>query len=484
MTSIVRAFLLPVFFKRDTAPHSGIGSSIVNQASPQCVEETIAALATAVGGALAVIRISGGQAAAVADRAWSGSVPLRNPPFRQVRLGRVLDAEGNVVDQTLAFHLPGPRSYTGEDMVEIHCHGGPLGARLVLLRVLACGARHAEPGEFTRRAFVNGKIDLTQAEAVSDLIQAHSEMALHLANRQLEGRLGSRVAAIYENLMQVFAEVESHLDFVEEDLDWQPVEKLANACKNAERDCRLLLDSRREGEVLRSGIRLVLAGPPNVGKSSLLNAILGRERAIVTHLPGTTRDTLEELAHIRGIPCRVTDTAGLHEAVDLVERSGMDRARASLRQAQIVLWVFDARQPTSLDSEDIPSAARVITVANKADLVAGGIEQARERFADEAVATCALSGEGLDDLFDLIEKSVWDTPHSAEPDVAVSARHAAHLQDSLPLLTDARTNLCHGEWELASVSLRAALEAVGRVIGKTVAPDVLDTIFSKFCIGK
>jgi len=442
--------------------------------------DTIAAFATALGGAVAVIRISGPQAVELAHRVWTGTAPLTSPPFRVLRLGSARNAHGPLDGEVLAVHMPGPHSFTGEDVVELHCHGGALGARLVLLALLDGGCRHAEPGEFTKRAFLNGRIDLTQAEAVADLIGAQSESALHLANRQLGGLLGRRVGELYDLLADLLAEIESRLDFVEEDLDWQSAASVRAGLDQAGDACQTLLASQDEGEILRQGIVLVLAGSPNVGKSSLLNAILGRDRAIVTDIPGTTRDTLEELAHIRGIPVRLVDTAGIREAGNLIERSGIERSRASIRQAQVVLWIVDGSIPYGPQAwrpEEHSFTGPVLVVANKCD---HGIADPPA----DAIRTCAITGQGLEPLFDAIGRAVWQAPHHRESEVAVSARHAHCLNDATSALVAASAALDHEEWELVAAALRDALAALGRITGQTADPDILDTIFARFCIGK
>jgi tRNA modification GTPase len=354
--------------------------------------------------------------------------------------------------------------------------------RLVLRALLRAGARHADPGEFTKRAFINGKMDLLQAEAVADIVGAQSEMALHLANRQLAGSLSGRIGAIHDAVADLLAEVESRMDFPEEDLQWMPPEQMLAGVANARSAIAALLRTKRDGEVLREGIRLVIAGAPNVGKSSLLNAILGRDRAIVTDIPGTTRDTLEELAHVRGIPVRLVDTAGIREAVDEIERSGVERARASVRQAQVVLWVYDAATDGAPAAEPLGECgAPVVMVANKSDLLAA--DGAATIPADH-VAVSAREGTGLESLFDRIEEVVWDRPHASEPECAVSVRHGSLLEQADASLADARSSLEREEWELAAVALRAALDDTGRITGRTVAHDVLEDIFARFCIGK
>ena len=447
-------------------------------------EATIAAFATAVGGPVAIIRISGNGALDTAGAVWRGKEPLDRARPRQLHLGTLVSSTGEVDNKAMAVYMPAPASYTGEDMVEIHCHGGVLGARLALLAVLRHGARHAEPGEFTRRAFVNGKMDLTQAEAVADVINAHTEAALHLANRQLQGVLSREVKALYADLSYLLTEVEVRLDFPEEDLDWLSPAELNTQLGDAAESISRLLASRNEVEVLREGIVRVIVGAPNVGKSSLLNAILGRERAIVTHLPGTTRDTLEELAHIRTIPVRLIDTAGIRNAKDVIEQTGIERSYASMAGAHIVLWVIDASKPYSdQEWENTGSAAETILVANKSD-IAPTLPTDTPAALRGPVATCALTGKGLDTLFDSIEEAVWSRPHPAEPEVAVSARHAVQLETALAEVRDAKNRAVDGEWELVAASLRNATEAVGRITGETAAPDVLDMIFSRFCIGK
>ena len=461
-----------------------VGSAFATRPTPAAgAADTIVACATAIGGPIAIIRLSGPAAVAIAAALWRGRRPLDQAPYRTLRLGQVATAEGTVDDQVLAVYMPGPHSYTGEDVVELHCHGGALAARLVLLGLLQRGGRHAGPGEFTQRAFLNGRLDLTQAEAVADLIAAHSSAALQLANRQLTGLLGRRVNALYDALAAQLADLESRLDFPEEELDWEPVETVREHLARTLAELRQLWASRHEGEVLRQGIRLVLAGTPNVGKSSLLNAILGRDRAIVTDIPGTTRDTLEELAQVRGIPVQLTDTAGLRDSQDSLEQCGMARSRESLRTAQVVLWVFDASLPYAPQAwPDVPTAGALILVGNKKDLA--------ERLAASpplpvgAVLVSAQTGAGLEQLFDAVEHLVWTRPHADESAVAVSARHATLIGGAIPAVEDAMERAKAQEWELAAVALRSALADLGRITGRTADPDVLHTIFSRFCIGK
>lgn len=447
-------------------------------------EDTIAAIATGIGGGLSILRVSGPEALAVAGRVWRGRPRLAAVP-RQLVLGRLGTPGGGTADRCLAVFFPQPASFTGEDVVEFHCHGGALVARTGLALLLANGCRHAEPGEFTRRAFLNGKLDLTQAEAVLEVIQAQSRMALHAANRQLAGSLGRRVDRLWRELSELLAEVEVRLDFVEEDLDWQPPASLGATLAGLGAACGELLSHRREGEILRDGVRLVIAGSPNAGKSSLLNLLLGRDRAIVTAIPGTTRDTLEESLAWRGIPLHLTDTAGLRETTDPVEREGVARSLASIRQAQLVLWVIDLTLPLAGQELDpaLTAGKSVIAVANKMDLGQGQLTPAAVGGLP-LVHVCARSGEGLDALLDELERQVWGGPHAEEPELALNARHAELLREAQTALAEAGPPLAREEYELLAIHLRAALAALGKITGRTVQPDVLDHIFAKFCIGK
>ena len=307
--------------------------------------ETIAAVATPFGpGAISVVRVSGPGAGAVGERALAGFDPDRVSPRMAVRKA-VEDESGAVIDDVLATWFPGPASYTGEDVLEISGHGGVLVTQRVLERLVACGARVAEPGEFTQRAFLNGKLDLTQAEAVMDVISAQSDLALRAAQVQLEGRLGEETEVLRQQVIEVVAHVEAFIDFPEEDIDPETGNSLRERLLASEARIEKLLSTAEQGRLLREGVRTVILGAPNVGKSSLLNQLLGYDRAIVSATPGTTRDTVEEVVNIGGLPVRLIDTAGLRESVDEIEQEGMQRARAVVETADLVLEVCDASAP-------------------------------------------------------------------------------------------------------------------------------------------
>ncbi|MFA7230403.1 MAG: tRNA uridine-5-carboxymethylaminomethyl(34) synthesis GTPase MnmE [Victivallaceae bacterium] len=449
-------------------------------------EDTIAAICTGTGGAISIIRISGMRALQAAQQVWRGSKPLDRTNARQMLLGRVRTSATEPGDPALAVYMPSPNSYTGEDIVELHCHGGALASRKALEAATRAGARMAEPGEFTFRAFVNGKMDLTQAEAVCDLISAHSDMALHLAERQIEGALSKNIGELRNDLIDILAECESRMDFTEEELDWTESERFIAKINAITGKIEKLLKTGREGIILRNGIRVVLAGRPNAGKSSLLNLLLGFDRAIVTQLPGTTRDTLEETANLRNIPVKLIDTAGIREASDLIEGIGIDRSRQSIKQAQIVLWLLDAAADNleeevsemRLHTADKPN---LIAIWNKIDLAAHR-QLPQLKYPTACISVTAATG--IDDLLNLFEKAVWEFPHTEEPEIAINARHARLLQNAVEALPGAAENIASGDWELAAVHLRDTISALGLIIGENADPDILDNIFSRFCIGK
>ena len=445
--------------------------------------DTIAAVATGTGGAIGIIRISGGEALTVANKVWRGRRPLGAGDARRMMLGKI----GDPGEPALAVYMPGPASYTGDDVVELHCHGGNVAVRRALLAVLAAGARGAEPGEFTLRAFVRGKLDLAQAEAVGDLIEAKSDSAFQLAARQLEGSLSSRVKTIRAQLLELLSDCESRLDFPDEELEWVGEAELAANLETIMDAIAELARSRREGVILRDGVRVVLAGRPNAGKSSLLNRLLGLDRAIVSAIPGTTRDTLEEQTVLRRIPVRLTDTAGLRDTGDAVEHIGVERAVRSLDSAQVIFWLLDSAAD-DLAGEVAELTRRrllhtpVIAVWNKLDL-------ARERELPDipgvpAVRIAATTGENLDALLDELEKAVWLRPHDDEPEIAVNARHAGLLNAARESLGAVPEELARKHWELAAAGVRESLILLGKITGEGADPDVLEEIFSRFCIGK
>jgi tRNA modification GTPase len=449
-------------------------------------QDTIAAVATAPGnGAISVLRLSGPEAFAIAGRVFRGP---EGSPRTQI-LGNLLDRDGSVLDHVLLTRFPGPRSYTGEDVVEISCHGGRVVTRAALRRLLEAGARPAQAGEFTQRAFLNGKMDLTQAEAVMDLISARTDHALRSARRQLDGALGERIGSLRRDLIHVIAHVEAHLDFPEEDIAPDTANALRVRISALSQAIDALRATADRGRWLRDGVATVLCGAPNVGKSSLLNRLLGVERAIVSESAGTTRDTIEEAIDLDGIPLRITDTAGLRESTDPVEREGMARTERCLREADLILELFDGHEPPPPPSGRVlfPDHAVHVRVLNKADL---GLHPGWETaFADDTpdtvtVAVSCRTGAGLDTLRATMAARL---PGLSGGDdlVSVNARHARALDQAGVALGEAALRLeQESPLELAAADLRDALGHLDLILGKTDVEEILDVVFGTFCIGK
>ncbi len=436
-------------------------------------EPTIAALSTPPGeGAVALIRVSGPDAFQILTRTFRST---RQPAPRTATLGHIVDRDTRPVDQVVVTTYPGPASYTGEDVAEIACHGGILIAARVLQTILSAGANAAGPGEFTQRAFLNGKLDLTQAEAVMDLIRAQTPRAARAASEQLEGRIGDATNAIRDDLVDVTAHVEACIDFPEEGIDPATGELLLKKLEAARAKITALLATADEGRVLREGVRLALCGRPNAGKSSLLNRLLGFERAIVSPNAGTTRDTIEESISLRGIPFRIVDTAGLRDTEDSVEREGVDRAHRAIERADLVIRIVDGTDPTA--QSDTPAAPDEILVLNKSDL-------APPTTGSTGHPISCVTGDGIDSLVDLLVARVAPA-QSSESLAAINARHQACLTRADDALKAAASALSDGvEPEFISLDLRAALDAVGEVVGRIDSEDILGKIFSSFCIGK
>lgn len=448
-------------------------------------ETTIAAIATPPGqGALAVVRVTGSRAVEVVGRFFSGRLPLPDVPPRTLVLGRLLDAGGGIIDEALVTRFESPASYTGEDVVEISCHGGVLVTGMILERLFECGAEPAEPGEFTRRAFLNGRLDLTQAEAVMDVISATTSLALRSAHEQLEGRLGRELEGIRALLLEVVARLEAYIDFPDEEIDTDTGDEFRSRLDEAAGRIDGLLATADQGRLLREGVRTVLCGAPNVGKSSLLNVLLGFERAIVSATPGTTRDTIEEVINLRGLPLRLVDTAGVRAAEDAIEREGVARTLRQLQGADLVLEVVDASRSSDqarVTGTHAGDAARVL-VLNKSDL---GVHP--DWAGSAGVAFSCVKPIGREALGDAIQAALAEGSERWEDGglVAINARHQHALRRAREALDAARTGLASRlEPELVAVDLRAALEAVGSVVGRVDTEEVLGEIFRRFCIGK
>ncbi len=448
---------------------------------------TIAAPATAPGQAgVAIIRVSGPNALAVLQGCFfhRGRLEPRRMVYGTVTLA------GEPVDRALAVFFQAPKSYTGEDMAEIHCHGGQETVRAVLQAVMAAGAIAAEPGEFSKRAFLNGRMDLSQAEAVMDLISARAEGARKLALRQLEGRLGRRVTELQEELLSLLAEIEVTVDYPEDDLEQHTAHDVARRLVGVGKQLEELLRTARAGRALREGVRCAIVGRPNAGKSSLLNALLGEDRAIVTARPGTTRDTLDAEASIGGIPVTFVDTAGIRHAGDEIEAMGVERAKKALAQASMALLVVDGAAGVTNDDRQILKEAGdtpVILVVSKADLaLAVTAEEAADLLQCRgAVAVSALTGGGMAALQTMIEECCAGGEGFAESAALSNARHIEAVRDGADAVRQAIEALGEGyPPDTAATDIRRAWHALGQVTGKTVDEDVIDLIFERFCLGK
>lgn len=451
------------------------------------LDDTIAAIATPQGhGGIGIVRLSGPEALAIARQVFvpAGKKALNGVVSHRMLYGRVHDPEsGDALDEALLVYMQAPRSYTGQDVVEIQGHGGPTPLRAILSACLRKGARMAHEGEFTLRAFVNGRLDLAQAEAVLDVIMARTEAALRVAVNQLGGRLSGEVRALRQRLLETLAYLEATIDFGE-DVPPQDIAPELGACRE---ELAWLLGEAERGMVYRQGVRTAIVGRPNVGKSSLLNRLLRAERAIVTPIPGTTRDTLEETLNLQGVPFVLTDTAGIVASDDPVERLGIERSRRSLAQADLALVVFDSSAPPSPEDAEVAALAAgrpAVVALNKSDLPPAGDYGALLPEAPHVRAS-ALTGEGLAALEQrLVETAMAGRAAGGEP-VASNPRHRDLLQQALGHVQDACRALKAGTPEdLVAIDVAAATEALGGITGERVSEDLLATIFGRFCIGK
>ncbi|MDG2308110.1 MAG: tRNA uridine-5-carboxymethylaminomethyl(34) synthesis GTPase MnmE [Candidatus Binatia bacterium] len=459
------------------------------------VEDTIAAIATAPGpGAISILRVSGREARAVAARilrAGAGrAVPLELADSHRARTARLVRApDGDPIDDVLVVPMLEPRSYTGEDTIEIHCHGGRVIADLALRAALTAGARSARPGEFTERAFLNGRLDLCQAEAVADMIAANSEAGLEAARRQLDGELSRKVASERDRILDTRALVEAHLDFPEDDLPPGVEAELQADIQGVQGELRALAETFARGRLVRDGLRVVLIGKPNVGKSSLLNALLGRDRALVSAEPGTTRDYLEEPLAIGPLQVLLCDTAGIREAEGDVERAGVERSAERLAEADVVVLVLDgsrALEPADQALYGRIGTTPVVAVRNKSDLTPvwerpdggwGGLS---------FLSVSATTGEGVAELTAAVERAAPEMEGRQDGVLVTNARHYERLERATTALEEAADLLRgeEGELDLVAAALQLACSALDDLVGRTDNEDVLDRVFSRFCLGK
>jgi len=448
------------------------------------LNDTIAAIATAPGPAgVCVVRISGPDALHVADRLTplTSHKPSRHAAGTFFYADIIHPVTNEKIDDALMLVFHAPRSFTGEEVVEIQGHGGTLPSKRLLEAVLAAGARMAEAGEFSKRAFLNGHVDLTQAEAICDYIQSTSERMAHVARAQLDGALGSRVTALYEAMLAHCADVEHQLDFDEGELSETFLQETTQALQQTMFPLAQMIQSwNANGHVLRDGALVVLSGKPNAGKSSLLNALLGKKRAIVHHVPGTTRDVIEENLLVEGILIRLVDTAGLRIATDDVEQEGIARSRELMKQADVNLHLVDAVAATDEELAAFAQDVRSITVLTKRDqlLNTGNIQN-----SDDRIYVSAQTGAGLDLLAQAILKKLGVVNASAGIEI-INQRHAQELRTAYGAAEQAHASLLQRDLVIAANELRVAAEGLGRIVGRVYSDDLLESIFSRFCVGK
>lgn len=457
------------------------------------IDDTIAAIATAPGeGGIGIIRLSGEKSLDITEdifKSMSGKKIIEYKP-RTLIYGHILD-DGNIVDEVLVAYMKAPYSYTKEEVIEINCHGGFISVKKILQLILSKGARLADRGEFTKRAFLNGRIDLSQAEAIIDVIKAKTDLAHNVAQNQLEGSLSNKIKDLRYKVTEILAQIEVSIDFPDEDVEHITYETLYKKSLDLRDEIKKLYNSAESGKILREGLKTVIVGKPNVGKSSLLNAILGESRAIVTDIPGTTRDIIEEFININGIPLKIIDTAGIRETEDIVEKIGVEKSRESLSNADLVIIVLDASRKLSEEDINILEDAKdkkAIVLINKTDLQQQLEENKIKEYIaeDSIIRISAIENKGLEDLQNKIENMVYsgDIKHSSDV-IITNSRHKDALSKAINSIDDA-INAIEGGMPLdfVEVDFKNIWDYLGYINGDTISEDLLDTIFNNFCIGK
>ena len=455
------------------------------------MSDTIAAIATpGQPSAIGILRLSGPDTCAALDavfRAKNGRPAAQQRP-RAMVLGELLDETGQVIDSVLCVHFPAPHSYTGEDCAELHCHGSPIVLDTGLRALFASGCRQAGPGEFTKRAFLNGQLDLLQAESVADLIDAETAQQAHNAVCQLDGALSRTVARIYDGLMDMAARFYAVVDYPDEDIEDLQREQMLDTLRRAQNDLEALVAGFSRGRLLKLGVPTVLLGKPNAGKSSLLNALLGYDRAIVTDIAGTTRDTVEEKVLVGGVLLRLTDTAGIRNSADRIEAMGVERCRQAAQRAALALLVLDGSQTLTDEDEQAMAAAeqtpRLLVLVNKSDLPQKLDTAALAERFPRVLHISAQTGAGLDTLAETVA-ALYPAGETPAGELLTNARQADAVERALSAVAEARGALDMGMTpDMVLTDCEAALEALGELNGKRIREDLVDTIFSRFCVGK
>lgn len=460
------------------------------------MEDTIAAIASAPGeGGIGIVRISGDRSFEIMKQIFQTVDNKKETQIvnRRLTYGHIIDHERNhqVVDEVMAVFMKGPHTYTTEDVVEIDCHGSMISLRNILALVLRRGARLAEKGEFTKRAFLNGRIDLVQAEAVIDLVRSKTDRSFDAAMDQMNGRLSQKIRQVRKDLMDLLALIIVHLDYPEEDLEEIAYHSLTDRFKTIMDEIRELLADADTGRMLREGVGITIVGKPNVGKSSLMNAMLRESRAIVTEIPGTTRDTIEEGIQIRGIPIRLTDTAGIRQTDDLVEQMGISRSREAVKGADLILFLLDGSRPLSKEDRQIGDGLEgksTLILINKSDLKQIVTEEEALALVPEGevMATSMNLGQGIRQIEDRVEEFVWGGRISPSDSVLVTnVRHKELLSLALDSIVDAAAMAESKEaLDFIEVDVRRGWELLGQITGDSVTDDLIGEVFSRFCLGK
>ena len=457
------------------------------------MEDTIAAVATAYGeGGIGIIRISGEEALPILQEIFEFHGDTDTFTSRRMTYGKIIDKEKNqIIDEVLAVYMKGPKTYTAEDVVEINCHGSMVSLRKTLALVLRKGARLAEPGEFTKRAFLNGRLDLSQAEAVIDMIRAKTDKSFDVAVSQLEGRLSLKVEEIRQKLLDLLVDITVNIDYPDEDIEEMTYEKLEESIVETQDMIEKLLATSSTGKMIREGIKIAIVGKPNVGKSSLMNGLLKETRAIVTDIPGTTRDTIEEVLSIRNIPVYLVDTAGIRETSDKVEKMGIEKSKEAFNQADFILFLLDGSR--SLEEEDLQimeflKERKCLVLINKRDLgEAISIEEISAKLpASQVIEASLLKGQGITEIEDAVEDLVYGGEIVQKESMMVNnVRHIELLQQAVKSLTDALHMSERREaLDFIEVDVKNAYERLGEIIGETVSDDIINEVFARFCLGK
>ena len=457
------------------------------------IDDTIAAIATAPGeGGIGIIRISGEKSLQVAEsifKSVTGKL-IKDYNTRTLIYGTVVDGE-KVIDEALVAYMKGPKSYTGEDVIEINCHGGFISVKKILELILSKDVRLADAGEFTKRAFLNGRIDLSQAEAIIDVIKAKTDKAHEVAQSQLEGSLSKKIRELRFKVTEVLAHLEVSIDFAEEDVEEITYKTLRENAEDIKREIKKLYDTSESGKILRDGLKTVIIGKPNVGKSSLLNSILGENRAIVTDIAGTTRDVIEEFVNIKGIPLKIVDTAGIRETEDIVEKIGVEKSKESYNTADLVIMVLDSSRPLSQEDREILETLenkKTIVLLNKTDLPQQIDIDELSKYVDcsSMIKISALQHKGIEELQDKIEAMVYKGSVKNSSNLMITnSRHKDALLKAYESINDAISAIDQNmPYDFIEVDFKNIWDYLGYINGDTVKEDLLDTIFANFCIGK